>query len=80
MFTGSNINVHRKVKVSATHFARSLNLDKIFAFPGISPLHSAVGSRSVEIVKLLLDREADVNKADKDGKTFLGILPLFWQS
>ena len=79
MFTGSNLNVHRKVKVSATYFARSLNHKQIFTFPGSSPLHYAVESGSVEIAKLLLDRGADIEKADKYGKTFLGVVPLYWQ-
>ena len=39
----------------------------------MSPLHSAVENGSAEIVKMLIDARADVNKADKDGTT-----PLYW--
>ena len=79
MFTGRNLNVQRIAKVAATYFARSLNHDKLFAFAGGSPLHVAVGSGSIEIVKLLLDRGADMEKADGWGKTFLVFLLLCCQ-
>ena len=68
-----------KVKVSATYFACSLNNDKIFAFAGLSPLYGAAESGSIEIVKLLLDRGADVNKVGTEGETFLVLLRLYWQ-
>ena len=74
LFTGRNLNVQRKTKICATYFAGSLNHDKLFAFAGDSPLRAAVESGSIQIVKLLLDRGADIEKADEDGKTFLVFL------
>ena len=74
MFKVSSLSVQWKVKASASYFARSLNHEKLFAFAGFSPLHLAAGIGFVEIVKLLLDRGADVEKANADGKTFPRLL------
>ena len=79
MFNGSNLDVQRKAKVSATNLARSLNHDKLFAFAGQSPLHVAAKYGSIETVKLLLDRGADMEKAGFAGKTFLVFLLLCCQ-
>ena len=76
----SNLNVQEKVKVSATYFSHSLNHhDKLFPFAGFTPLHIAAGTGSIEIVKLLVDSGADVQKAAEQGKTFPVLLLLCWQ-
>ena len=68
------------MKVSATYFASSVNHhEKLFAFPGITPLYVAAKMGSIEIVRLLVDSGADLQKADEDGKTFMVLLLLFWQ-
>ena len=74
MFTTSKLNVQKKAKVSATYFAPSLNHEKLLAFAGKSPLYVAAKSGSIEIVKLLLDHGADVERADKYGETFRELL------
>ena len=79
MINWSNLNVRRNAKVSPSYFARSSNYDKLFAFAGKSSLHVAVGSGSIEIVKLLLDRGADMEAANRWGKTFLVFLLLCCQ-
>ena len=79
-FIISNLNVQRKVKVSATYFPRSLNHDKLFAFAGDSPLHNAARSGELEIAELLLDRGADVEKANKNGRTFLVLVLMCFQA
>ena len=79
MFTRSNLNVQRKVKVSAIYFPRSLNHDKLFAFAGMSPLHLAAVNGKLEIAELLLDHGADVEKADSDGKTILVLVLMCFQ-
>ena len=71
LFNRNDLSVQQKVKDSTTYFAPSLNHDKLFAFAGKHPLHFAAKSRSTEIVELLLDHGADVEKEDHRGKTFL---------
>ena len=74
LFTRNSLNVQLKVNFPATSFGPCLNHEKLFAFAGESPLHVAVESGSIEIVKLLLDHGANVEKADKCGKTFRELL------